>query len=940
MSLKLSSNQKLFIERMTENQEQAKWGFEILLKTPDFENFFDPLQEAELFSPKYNSNPVEAEDPGTFHIPYWSALDYLEAVSRKAGENNDLTLARKVMNVIHSVSKYRDSDGKVRDNYHTYYKFAVCLGLMPTSAITEDSIDLLPNWIKSKYNRSLVVIALDEGLLPKLLESNLSEDLNKACNILNHCTAIQWVDETGFRKGRKKPVSIVDDYYLNKLIKNHAGSFGRKAGKSAAQIFRAKIQDVFGREYSDLPTYLHRPAVEDHPQNHSWDKIFNCFVDGLRDVLLSWIDTGSENAIDYIPNILEDHNEMVRRIGIYILGQRWSVLKNTYGKVLNSQLFDPRNVHELYHLLKERFGEFSEDYKSKTLETIRQLPLLNNEGLDHLKRRQRNWLSAIIDKGYEPVNSWFTELNADQSIGKLSEHPDFHSYIETVAGPGPSLYTQQDLLIFAEDGSIIERLNEFQQTDVWRGLSIEALVKSLEETVRIDPPKFLNLLPKFLNAKRPYQYGIINGFKRLWDSSKESEGFFLDWDTTWELLLDFFNQLLDNPKFWKEKVENHQGMTPNSEWISSIIAEFLRAGTRNDEKSYPPEFLSRGFELIKILLENSKAVDDAEGDAMTHAINSPKGKAIEALYSHTLRVCRISDSEHQDHSKEWNKIKPVFDTEINKCKDSNYEFSTLAAYYLPYFEYIDLEWRSNNIDKIFPSNYENNFICAIDGLTYTSITSSIYKLLLKHKIYERALEIKNRCHKTRYRIALQIALAYLWGDESLDSPRFTLLFDSGELDNLENISRFFWSAREQKLEEDQIGRIFQFWEKCIEWAKNLIEPPKLVLSELSRLTCYITNLGEKEFHLIKAVAKYVKFNYNADDFISELNRLVEQDPEKVSLLFGETLVEYRPDYDYEDRLKELLLQLDKKGRGKDALIYADKLRNIPGMNELYKKLLK
>ena len=100
MSLVLSTRQKLFIQLMTENQEQAKRGFEILLKRQDFADFFDHLIEANLFSPEYNSSPVPAKDSGYVRIPYWSALDYLEAVARLAGENNDLPLAQKVMDVI------------------------------------------------------------------------------------------------------------------------------------------------------------------------------------------------------------------------------------------------------------------------------------------------------------------------------------------------------------------------------------------------------------------------------------------------------------------------------------------------------------------------------------------------------------------------------------------------------------------------------------------------------------------------------------------------------------------------------------------------------------------------------------------------------------------------------------------------------------------------
>jgi len=91
-------------------------------------------------------------------------------------------------------------------------------------------------------------------------------------------------------------------------------------------------------------------------------------------------------------------------------------------------------------------------------------------------------------------------------------------------------------------------------------------------------------------------------------------------------LIDFFERLLNNPEFWTEEVIQEQDLTPTRDWIPPIIAEFLRAGTKDDDKAYSPELLSRGFSLIKILLENLEAVDDVQDDAMFQAINSSKGK--------------------------------------------------------------------------------------------------------------------------------------------------------------------------------------------------------------------------------------------------------------------------------------------------------------------------
>jgi len=923
MSLVLLERQKLFIQLMTENQEQAKRGFEILLKRQDFAKFFDHLKEAGLFSPEYAQSP------------YWSALEYLEEVARLAGQKNDRQLARKVMDVIRSVSGY--PDGGSSANYHTYQTFAEILGLVPAATVTKEDIDLIPVWLSSKYDRGMVGHALDRGAIRSLLASDLPDDWRKACAILRHCTAIFWIDEKELGKGRKKPVSVIEDYRLKELIKHHASTFGIKAGREAAQIFRGRIYEVFGEEFGDLPTYLSRPAVDDHPQNHSWDGVVNCVVEGLRDVLLFWIDKEPESATAFVGEILKDQNEMVRRIGIYALNQRWSALNSLYSNILGPQLFDSRNIHELYHFLKDRFAEFSEPDKAATLETIRQLlPPPDHEEPDRLlKRTQRNWLSAIAGKGYETVDTWFKRLDTDQNLGRLSEHPDFHSYMETWSGPGPSPYSVQELIAFAEGGSLIERLNDFQPLNTWRGPSISALVKSLEETVGINPQRFFRLLPEFLDAKRPYQYGVINGFKRLWDMSKEKQ-MDLDWNFVWEGLIDFFERLLNNPEFWTEEVIQEQDLTPTRDWIPPIIAEFLRAGTKDDDKAYSPGLLTRGFSLIKILLENLETVDDPEEDAMFQAINSSKGKTIEALFSHTLRACRVSDKKHKDHVEAWDSIKPTFDAELVKCEDSNYEFSTLAAAYLANIDYISRNWLRASISKIFPKDFPANFVCAIKGLTYALATRPIYALLLEHRVLDRALRLSLKERQSRERIVERIALAYLWGDESLDSPRFSYLFESGQFEDLEDASSFLSNVQEQELTVDQIERVLCFWEKCVVWAQTLPKPPKSLLSALSRLIRYVTTFGDREVCLLMAVAPYVRDN--ADNFIEELDRLVEQDPAKVSSVLGKVLEAYEPDYDYKDRLKKLLIKLAESGKREDVLLYANSARKLPGFDQLFKQV--
>jgi hypothetical protein len=58
-----------------------------------------------------------------------------------------------------------------------------------------------------------------------------------------------------------------------------------KVGRDAGNVFLERLREVFGYEGREVSSWLKRPAIEEHEQNHSWDGPENRFVEGLRDVL-------------------------------------------------------------------------------------------------------------------------------------------------------------------------------------------------------------------------------------------------------------------------------------------------------------------------------------------------------------------------------------------------------------------------------------------------------------------------------------------------------------------------------------------------------------------------------------------------------------------------------------------------------------------------------
>ena len=321
----LTPKQKAFVTLMTKNRDNEARGFELLLQREDFVEFFDELKEQGLFAPDRNPQQIVVDEKGSIHVPYWTALDYLSACAKRAGEAHDVKLAEKVMQIVRSVST--GDNGKIRDNFRTARKLAEIIGLLPMEAVTLDDVRLVEIWLGVSFDHGSIAHALDEVALPGYLASEKPIDWAKAGEILRLCSAVRW--EAKRAGDNEKPLTIVDDYWLRELVQRHARDFGRRVPEEAAALFTERVRDVFSRGGRESWSYLYRPAVENHPQNHSWHGPENLFVEGLRDILLGWCDVEPDEAKTFIGALLQSESEILRRIGIYVLAERWDVSMNS-----------------------------------------------------------------------------------------------------------------------------------------------------------------------------------------------------------------------------------------------------------------------------------------------------------------------------------------------------------------------------------------------------------------------------------------------------------------------------------------------------------------------------------------------------------------------------------------------------------------------------------
>jgi hypothetical protein len=924
---------------MRQGDEFAQHGFDLLTKRDEPEQYFDALREGGFFNPTNNSGPVPSTNPEFVHIPFWHALNYLQAVAKRAAEKDDNELAEKLLQVIRDVTNFRDqSTGEPRDNYHTYFRFAEIVGILPMHCTKLDDIRIMAVWLSSKFDRGLVANALSKGLLTRLLARGTSEDIEKACALLGECMAFEWVPEAPRRS--RELITVVDDYWLKELLDAHARALGAKAGLKAVLIFEKGLRTIFSDKRRSYGSTLWRAAIESSPQNIDLRAAENRFIEGMRDSLEGWIESASDGATDYVLLTLRDDSEIIRRIALHTVTEHFDLLRAGFEAMIGPHLFTSGLRHELYRLLSQRFGEFSAEARGAVIDAIRNLPL-PTKGEDperRLKYTQRDWLSSI--KSHAEAAPWFLELTADPELGPVSDHPDFLSYHGMRAGPGPAPFGSDSLIAFAEDGSLVERLNGFTETDSWRGPTLGGLVAALEQAVASSPDTFLPLLGVFHGAKITFQHALIQGFKRVFDLPKEQRPDF-DWNGAWPKLMAFFTECIGDSELWVKTEEKERiDLVPTRDWMRSLIAGFLEAATRNDETAYPEALLTQGWAIIRILLDRAPASELSLKDPMTHALNTEKGHAVGAMYNHALRVCRLSMHKLNSTEEAWASLKDVFDAEIVKCRDANYEFSTLSASYIANLDFMSHPWLVDNVSGIFPTgDYLNNFKVAIGGLAFATPSRQIYQLLASKGIFAKALSVKLEDKSGRDRVVEWISLAYLWDDEELDSPVVQTIFAAGASD-LETMAEFFWAVRGDKLTERQRAKIFTFWDRSLAWSESQASMPKQLVAHLSRLSCYIEKLDSDATRRLLAVVPYVHNDYATDKMVEELLRLADSNPHGAAEVLERMLDASAPTYDLDNKLKNLIEKLAGHGLRDEAIRCTEKVRRtLPGMLDLYKKLV-
>jgi len=931
---------KSFIAKMKDGDEYARHGFRVLEKRDDADEFFDIVAAASFFLPERVPGPQPAGEPGYVTIPYWDALDYLHVVAKLAVKKDETDLIQKVLDVVRAISRFRDERDEGIKNQAVYWRFADIIGLMPLSAISVEDMDLIPNWFGVAHNTGMIATTLAKELLPRLLASEDTNDRKKTESLLRHLTALKLPKDKKSRHDND-PKTVVEDYWLKETLDKYGKRLGAKLGGDALHIFEIRLKELTAYEPDSLGSWVDRPAIEEHEQNRLHESAHNRLIDGARDSVIGWLETGDPRSTECVRGLLTHELPVLQRIGIFAVNVHFESLHALVPNLLKPAYFDAEHNHEMYQLLLNRFGNFTAEEKEATLRTIISLkiPAGNGDPIPEraLKRLHRKWLTTIGGHGYQPADDALSELNKDESIGPPSPHPDLGVYFQGGWVVDKAPYTAPEIVAFAQSGKLVEKLNAFKE-EGWDGPSVRGLMAAVKEAAKSYVQMFVNLLPLLLGAHVAYQHAVIDGLKEKWEATPEPSTD-VDWLRIWSQFFEYLVGAIASPEFWRTVKEPLAEFTPDENWFISLVSDTMRAGTHADSRAFDKKLLPTELRVLRVFLERAEGDDKVNrGDAMTHAINTVRGKVIEALVSYALRACRVSDQDSGSHKPAWQEIEPLFNGELDRTVGGNFEFSTLMGCYVANLAYLSGDWLSANIQRIFPIGHADNFNCAIEGYAYSPAHRDVYKLMVRNGLIDHALTQELPGKHARDSVLERVALAYLWRDEELDGPRFKYLADNNRDGDLAQIANYFWRSRSAELKEEHIDRIVAFWRKTVDILRTRKATAREIYSNLCRMTCYLTGVSKEDLPRLVVLANGVYEAFDINHFVEELDRLADTAPAEVAETLEVLASSDREIIDFEHRLVPLVRKLDAAGQNMRALNISNKLRKLEGFLELFGEL--
>ena len=894
--------------------------------------WFTPLQQKGYFKPE--------------KLPLWRAAEYLK---KTAAELEWLDLKGKMENLsgldlldLEENKSYQKSILSIMEDatkhakkkevsyYQMWWTLAETLFYIPHDIMSDKTIEAVDYWLEDKNSSDLVAEAIGEKLILKLLNKKNDHADSIAGKLLSKLFRVSFspcplaISRTG-----QKAHFQFDDFWAEKIIEVAAFKSGEHLGREGVSIFHDELVYTLKELDKDRFSSMWRPAIRDHEQNLLSDNAENILIQACRDSLTGFIQSSPEEARKYLRELLDSKYITIQRIAIHCIGQERELYEELWDYIIDKKFFHYNFQHEIWHFLKLNYKLFTKEQKKETLQIIQGKTHKDEDGnisVEATARERVSWLKAIKDYGEDEDKVYQSEIKA---AGKEPEHPDFSIYTETGEAEivHPSSPYTKDEINGMEISDLVKELKSFRATGGWEKPSVFGFSQSFKDAIVSSPLRYFEHLHEFKDLDLAYVHSVITAYSELWREKNE-----FPWDDIWPHLLQYILEAVEREGFWdidSNDNDNRNEYAANRNDVVKTISTLIKKGAQSDDHAFDEKNHGKVKDILKCLMGNQKGDPfnkNSSFDALTIAINSPRGQCLEALINVALRHYRLADKKNDgNHAKAWKEFQPYFDTELKQKSDVNYEFFALIPRYIPIFLYMSEEWLMKNLETIFDKNDNKKWTYAIHGYAYLSrFVIEVYQHLKSHGHIVRVLNDKNLPQKCSIRFVQNAVHSFLANKEQLsdEDSLIHILLSRGKSHEIDEIIHFVCSFRPE-YREKIIPKVYELWpriQKIVQDVGFSSENGCSLALSLSRWSKFLNQIDDKNQEWLLEIAPYTHSLPLAHRFLENLARLSERHPFEVNKIL-QAMIDGASEHTYgflgsDKQIKTILENLVDEGKEK------------------------
>lgn len=675
--------------------------------------FFDRLNSPAWLQPLkkhgFFTQPPEleiAENGDNVQYPFWPECRYLTRMATKDPE----TTYEIIMQIPET------------NNFRVYIDLAdAALALPPKLAA-----NLIPKLKKGLDLPAPSLLAHKLGLLIAILarEGQVDAALDLAGSLLDILPDPRADDDT--YKDLLEPRAHYSEWEYGEILKKDIPDLASSARDKCLVLLCTLLTKAIRFSYKNNKSdgisdnsLIWRPAIEEHSQNQP-DDIKNLLVSAIRDTAYGEINTNRKNTL----SIIESQSYKVfQRIGLYL---RW---KWPQTDLINTSLFltdpivlnDHNLQHEIYTLLRDRFGELSHkiqrdyfDYikkgtmkkKKQALEEKTDTPVTDDQANQRANYWQYKKLYPIQEYLIGKWKGRFKILA--ETFGEI-EYPDFPFFMSTeLIGP-ESPRKPEDLKAMDID-ELVSFLKSWKPSGDWMSPSPEGLGRDLTTVVSSDPKRFAAESRKFEGLDPTYVRSIISGFRKAIEQKMSF---------TWKPIVDLFLWVVNQPRDTIGKTSVDDDFDTDWGPTRQEIANLIRHGCSATKGKIPIKLRGKVWKVLAPLTEDPEPTLEYEAkyggsnmNPMTLSINTARGEAMHAVIHYAIWIRRYNDKK--DNAEELKsagfdampEVREVLDRHLNIDFDKSTAIRAVYGASLVWLIQLDRSWSINNLVRFFPKGAE------------------------------------------------------------------------------------------------------------------------------------------------------------------------------------------------------------------------------------------